>query len=205
MFDLFPRLAERKQKAGTASGGEQQMRWGGVDGAAEAAPLDEPSMGLAPIFVEKIFEIVIEINAQDADPARRAERADGARRRQPRLRDGDGRDRARRSGQGSPQRREGAQDLPGRRLSEPARPAPEAERPRLVPLQHHRPAATVPVLATVFLCGGVLLGVEMAASRVLAPYFGNSLFVWAAIIGVIPAASRPATGSAALADRFPRR
>ena len=41
------------------------------------------------------------------------------------------------------------------------------------------------VLATVFLCGGVLLGVEIAASRVLAPYFGNSLFVWGALIGVV--------------------
>ena len=90
-------------------------------------------------------------------------------------------------------------------MTEPARPAPpEAERPQLLPLQHHRPAAGVPVLATVFLCGGVLLGVEMAASRVLSPYFGNSLFVWAAIIGVILgglAAGYWLGGT--LADRFP--
>jgi spermidine synthase len=41
------------------------------------------------------------------------------------------------------------------------------------------------VLAAVFLAGAVLLGVELAASRVLAPYFGNSLFVWGSIIGVV--------------------
>ena len=67
VFDLFPRLAERRQqKAGTMSGGEQQMC--AIGRALMARPklllLDEPSMGLAPIFVEKIFEIVAEINAQ---------------------------------------------------------------------------------------------------------------------------------------------
>jgi branched-chain amino acid transport system ATP-binding protein len=67
VFTLFPRLAERKgQKAGTMSGGEQQML--AIGRALMARPkllmLDEPSMGLAPIFVEKIFEIVREINAQ---------------------------------------------------------------------------------------------------------------------------------------------
>ena len=67
VFDLFPRLAERKtQKAGTMSGGEQQMC--AMGRALMARPklllLDEPSMGLAPIFVERIFEIVREINSQ---------------------------------------------------------------------------------------------------------------------------------------------
>jgi branched-chain amino acid transport system ATP-binding protein len=67
VFELFPRLAERRtQKAGTLSGGEQQMV--AIGRALMARPklllLDEPSMGLAPIFVEKIFEIVQEINAQ---------------------------------------------------------------------------------------------------------------------------------------------
>jgi branched-chain amino acid transport system ATP-binding protein len=67
VFTLFPRLAERKsQKAGTMSGGEQQML--AIGRALMARPklllLDEPSMGLAPIFVEKIFEIVKEINDQ---------------------------------------------------------------------------------------------------------------------------------------------
>jgi branched-chain amino acid transport system ATP-binding protein len=67
VYSLFPRLAERKsQKAGTLSGGEQQMV--AMGRALMARPkllmLDEPSMGLAPIFVEKIFEIVQEINQQ---------------------------------------------------------------------------------------------------------------------------------------------
>jgi branched-chain amino acid transport system ATP-binding protein len=67
VFTLFPRLAERKnQKAGTMSGGEQQMC--AIGRALMARPkllmLDEPSMGLAPIFVEKIFEIIQEINQQ---------------------------------------------------------------------------------------------------------------------------------------------
>ena len=67
VFELFPRLHERRtQKAGTMSGGEQQMC--AIGRALMARPklllLDEPSMGLAPIFVEKIFEIVIEINKQ---------------------------------------------------------------------------------------------------------------------------------------------
>jgi branched-chain amino acid transport system ATP-binding protein len=66
-YDLFPRLKERRtQKAGTMSGGEQQML--AMGRALMARPklllLDEPSMGLAPIFVEKIFEIIREINEQ---------------------------------------------------------------------------------------------------------------------------------------------
>ena len=67
VYGLFPRLAERKgQRAGTLSGGEQQMC--AIGRALMARPkllmLDEPSMGLAPIFVEKNFEIVGEINQQ---------------------------------------------------------------------------------------------------------------------------------------------
>jgi branched-chain amino acid transport system ATP-binding protein len=67
VYELFPRLAERKQqRAGTLSGGEQQMV--AIGRALMAHPklllLDEPSMGLAPIFVERIFEIIREINAQ---------------------------------------------------------------------------------------------------------------------------------------------
>jgi branched-chain amino acid transport system ATP-binding protein len=67
VFSLFPRLAERRnQRAGTLSGGEQQMC--AIGRALMAQPklllLDEPSMGLAPIFVEKIFEIIREINDQ---------------------------------------------------------------------------------------------------------------------------------------------
>jgi branched-chain amino acid transport system ATP-binding protein len=67
VFTLFPRLAERRhQKAGTMSGGEQQMC--AIGRALMARPtllmLDEPSMGLAPIFVERIFETIVEVNEQ---------------------------------------------------------------------------------------------------------------------------------------------
>ena len=67
VFTLFPRLAERRsQKAGTLSGGEQQMC--AIGRALMARPkllmLDEPSMGLAPIFIERIFETIVEINKQ---------------------------------------------------------------------------------------------------------------------------------------------
>jgi branched-chain amino acid transport system ATP-binding protein len=67
VFELFPRLAERKtQKAGTMSGGEQQMC--AIGRALMARPtllmLDEPSMGLAPIFVQRIFETIVEVNKQ---------------------------------------------------------------------------------------------------------------------------------------------
>jgi branched-chain amino acid transport system ATP-binding protein len=67
VFTLFPRLQERRsQKAGTMSGGEQQMC--AIGRALMARPklllLDEPSLGLAPIFVERIFEIILRINQE---------------------------------------------------------------------------------------------------------------------------------------------
>jgi branched-chain amino acid transport system ATP-binding protein len=67
VYDLFPRLKEREnQKAGTMSGGEQQML--AIGRALMASPkllmLDEPSMGIAPILVQRIYETIAEINRQ---------------------------------------------------------------------------------------------------------------------------------------------
>src|SRR5438094_10381576 len=67
VYDLFPRLKEReRQKAGTMSGGEQQML--AIGRAMMAQPklllLDEPSIGLAPVLVERIYETIQEINRQ---------------------------------------------------------------------------------------------------------------------------------------------
>jgi branched-chain amino acid transport system ATP-binding protein len=67
VFELFPRLREReRQKAGTMSGGEQQMLAMGRSLMANPTLLllDEPSMGLAPILVDRIYETVAEINRQ---------------------------------------------------------------------------------------------------------------------------------------------
>ena len=67
VYDLFPRLKEReRQKGGTMSGGEQQML--AMGRAMMASPrlllLDEPSLGLAPVIVDRIYETIREINKQ---------------------------------------------------------------------------------------------------------------------------------------------
>ncbi len=120
VFELFPRLQERRsQKAGTMSGGEQQMC--AIGRALMARPklllLDEPSLGLAPIFVERIFEIIKQINEQGTSILLVEQNAlmalDVA---QPRLRARDGPHRARRQRRGAEDERAGPQDVPRRDL-----------------------------------------------------------------------------------------
>ncbi len=67
VFELFPRLAERRgQKGGTLSGGEQQMlaMGRGLMAKPNLLMLDEPSMGLAPVVVETIFETIEQLNKE---------------------------------------------------------------------------------------------------------------------------------------------
>jgi branched-chain amino acid transport system ATP-binding protein len=67
VFGIFPRLQERaKQLAGTLSGGEQQMLAMGraLMSRPQVLLMDEPSMGLSPLMVEKIFEVVRDVSAQ---------------------------------------------------------------------------------------------------------------------------------------------
>jgi branched-chain amino acid transport system ATP-binding protein len=67
VFELFPRLDERQsQKAGTMSGGEQQMLAIGraMMGAPKVLLLDEPSMGISPVLTERIYETIAEINKE---------------------------------------------------------------------------------------------------------------------------------------------
>ena len=121
VFELFPRLQERRdQKAGTMSGGEQQMC--AIGRALMARPklllLDEPSLGLAPIFVERIFDIIRQINEQGTSILLVEQNAlmalDAAR---PRLRARDRPHRARRQRRSAEDERAGAQDLPRRDLA----------------------------------------------------------------------------------------
>ena len=90
IFELFPRLDERQsQKAGTMSGGEQQMLAIGraLMGNPKVLLLDEPSMGISPVLTERIYETIArDQQGGHDDPAGRAERELRARRLQARLR-----------------------------------------------------------------------------------------------------------------------
>ena len=117
VFAIFPRLKERRnQLAGTMSGGEQQML--AMGRALMAQPkvllLDEPSMGLSPIMVDKIFEVVNDIHQRHHRAAGRAEREPRAAARLARLCDGFGRSHDERGRQAAAERPESPRRLPGR-------------------------------------------------------------------------------------------
>ena len=98
VYDLFPRLKERRsQVAGTLSGGEQQMLAMGraLMSHPKLLMLDEPSMGLAPILVEQIFDIIQDLNRKGSTILL-VERPDGPVRGPPGLCDGDRKDRGHR-------------------------------------------------------------------------------------------------------------
>ena len=129
VYELFPRLKERSwQAAGTLSGGEQQML--AVGRALMSRPkiimMDEPSLGLAPIVVKGIFDIIREINKQGVTvPAYRAERQYGPAHRRRGLCAGDRADHPHRFRPGAAHQRGGKEGLFGH-LSRRQNPTPPA-------------------------------------------------------------------------------
>ena len=124
VFAIFPRLGERPhQKAGTMSGGEQQML--AMGRALMVEPrlvlMDEPSLGLAPLFVELVFEKIASCSNRHDAPARRAERGQIALDQRPGLRAGARPEPVHRQRRRPPGRRTRAPPVP-RRLRRGARP-----------------------------------------------------------------------------------